>query len=60
MLIFLKELNNLVCFSAVLLQAALCLKFNFKNNCPLLKSPTLHYCWSCRKLLCCRKQNHSI
>lgn len=55
-----KVTHNFVHISAILLQSAFCLRFNFKNNCLLLKSPTLHYCWSCRKLLCCRKQNHPI
>lgn len=50
-------IHNCVHISAILLQSAFCLRFNFKNNCLLLKSPTLYYCWSCRKLLCCRKQN---
>lgn len=55
-----KAAHNFVHISAILLQSAFCLRFNFKNNCLLLKYSTLHYCWSCRKLLCCRKQNHPI
>lgn len=55
-----KAAHNFVHISAILLQSAFYLRFNFKNNCLLLKSPVWHYCWSCRKLLCCRKQNHPI